>query len=996
MSSSNATTILAMAGIWESISETARPDYFPKVGFDTKSTLGRIENLTKLKVYTKMWPIPRANNHLGPQGSLDSPRPVVAGAERPATITDDRQRAQVVKETQETRNLNQNGDYMAMSPTPPLHTTPPLHKVIPPSTTVMMLPGANASNLVPRGVSLAFENHRGQGEESPVMNETLSVIDEHITDMNAPGSSLRAGERRGTNDSGSEYSSHIDNRLSYIAGHETDEEERTLYTKSAVIAWSPSQVAEKLRDMGVESKHCGVFKEQEISGEVLLGMDQSTIFMKELDLGLVGRRLRTWHKIKALQEEVRGSEAQNGMAVRSLGVEAASDDFDLSRSVSNMSPSSHMMGERPSSRPSHSRQASQNTQTLVPTQQTHSQRRDSKTIPSSFISKSGPDSPGRPSAASIRELNHSRRHSTVETASPPAPDNGQGMNGALTPNRSMTSPHKKAPSLDRNWTMGAPARTSSARPVSAISMSMDNNTFDPTSKEQAYHVTPARDTDRGYVSGGEVEGKRSRNVLKKRDVVSADHSRNNSYLEDPQRANRVGSKRQSRFGSVDSVRDTVASMAAPASRVYHGNSLKGRFRNSSANEMGLNTPMLNTLNSPMVTKLDYDEKPRMSIFTSLSKPSSPKPPGDLSSGWSSSASPNSSAKPRIGLRAISDAVTGSEKALVESPASILSPAKESSLDSPARTGSTTPSRASQSFDRESTDVSSKGTSGAQTNLTPTSGTTRQKRKQDTSAYMRGLMQRTPQEQMVGCDYSGWMKKKSSNLMTKWKPRLFVLRGRRLSYYYSENDSQEKGLIDISSHRVLPADNDILTGFHATVTGAKSSPVSPQNAHTPTIASQEAAALPESTISKDKADSVFIFKLVPPRAGLSRAVNFTKPTIHYFAVENIIQGRLWMAALMKATIDRDDTKPITSTYQQKTISLSKARMLRHRPPALMTLDDNADGVGAGPKSDETGLNIQGVNLGDPAENQEQKRAASLSTGATSAPPLDKQIKVENNG
>jgi hypothetical protein len=33
--------------------------------------------------------------------------------------------------------------------------------------------------------------------------------------------------------------------------------------------------------------------------------------------------------------------------------------------------------------------------------------------------------------------------------------------------------------------------------------------------------------------------------------------------------------------------------------------------------------------------------------------------------------------------------------------------------------------------------------------------------------------------------------------TTWKPRLFVLRGRRLSYYYSEDDTEERGLIDIT-------------------------------------------------------------------------------------------------------------------------------------------------------------------------------------------------------
>ena len=208
-----------------------------------------------------------------------------------------------------------------------------------------------------------------------------------------------------------------------------------------------------------------------------------------------------------------------------------------------------------------------------------------------------------------------------------------------------------------------------------------------------------------------------------------------------------------------------------------------------------------------------------------------------------------------------------------------------------------------------------------------------------------------------------MKKKSASITSTWKPRLFVLRGRRLSYYYTESDIVEKGLIDISSHRVLPADNEFLTSLHATVTGAKSSPSSPPNAHTPTMNSDEAARQG----GDGSADGMFIFKLVPPRTGLSRAVAFTKPAVHYFAVDNITQGRLWMAALMKATIDRDESKPVTTTYQQKTISLAKAKAMRQRPPALMNVDEKAEGVPGdesatqSPVEDESGLNIQGLNL-----------------------------------
>lgn len=231
--------------------------------------------------------------------------------------------------------------------------------------------------------------------------------------------------------------------------------------------------------------------------------------------------------------------------------------------------------------------------------------------------------------------------------------------------------------------------------------------------------------------------------------------------------------------------------------------------------------------------------------------------------------------------------------------------------------------------------------------------------------------------MIGADYSGWMKKRSGNLMTTWKPRLFILKGRRLSYYYSETDDQEKGLIDISFHRVLPAGDERLTGLHAALTGATNSPTSPSGPHTTTIAEAAAAAEPESTLTKGS-DSIFIFKLVPPRPGLTKAVNFTKPTVHYFAVPNIKQGRLWMAALMKATIDRDEMAGLKSTYQQKTISLAKAQAMRHRPPALMNLDEKVEEeMVKTPASDRNGLNIQGVIYDD--KNAEDSGVSGVEKG-----------------
>ena len=864
---------------------------------------------------------------------------------------------------------------------PPTNTAPPSQRGTASFGMNSSVPNTPTAIAAQRSISISMGGVRGPGEESPVMNETLSVIDEHITDMNTPRSSLRVGKRRGTNDSGSEYSNHIDHRLSYIRGHETDEEEREFHTESEVMTWSPEQVAESLKDIGVELRHCEVFREQEITGEVLLAMDQASIFMKEFDLGLVGRRLRTWHKIKAFQDEVRNCKSANNTTLNLFNGDGSSDDYESSQKRSKAHATT--LSQRPSlidqlgSRQTQLEPDISNFHKL-PSQNLQRQQNETNFSPGSFTLASGRNSPIRPSPASIRELNHARRHSAADFASPLTPNDrsGSAFFGVAS------SPHKKAPSLDRNWTMGSYTSPMNGRPFSAVASptttSNDCNTFDPTLSETVDSINIQRELDRGYVSSGGGENKKTRKVLKKLDNTSAKHSRQSSYLEELRTASTAASRRQSRFSSVDSIRDTVASITSPASKLYHGHSIKARFRHSSAKN---DIAVVSELNSASVfdpravKELESEENLGLNIATP-----SPKINDDASSTCSPQSSvrtPKSPSKPRVGLGAISDAVTGDDMAVGGSPISPMSPVKETHTQSPTRTGSTTTSATSQNMERESTDASSKGTGGAPggAGSAPTKVVSRRKPKRATSAYVHGLEQKSPQEQMVGCDYYGWMKKKSSNLMTTWKSRLFVLRGRRLSYYYSESDTEEKGLIDISSHRVLPADHDFITGFHATVTGAKASPVSPSNAQSLTQAGVEAAAQPDPSTPKGSSDVMFIFKLVPPRAGLSRAVNFTKPTVHYFAVDNIIQGRLWMAALMKATIDRDETKPVKTTFQQKTISLVKARALRHRPPALMGRGEKTE-VEDAPRSDETGLEAPDVVSDADGDGLRRKRTGSL--------------------
>ena len=870
----------------------------------------------------------------------------------------------------------------------PLSTTPGMQRSLSASNGVHSSHILSTGMPAQRSISVATGGIRLRRDDSPVMNETLSVIDEHITDLNTPRSSLLGVEPRTFNDSGSDYSNNLpEHRLSYINGDETDEEEQHAHTEKEIAKWSPDQVAEYLKGLGVDSRHCEVFREQEISGEVLLELDQSQIFMKELDLGPVGRRLHTWHKIRAFQQELKSNRGYDSksLSLRYYGGEASHSD--AGRSVSRTSTNASMLPripslhDRPNSMASSSqlaREAASSIQEEAPQIQLQTPDQSDLMSPSlispstmtpSQLSPSTlrptPDSP-RPSAASVRELNHSRRHSSADFKDgPTVKSNALPQKHAESRTNSLSvASHKKQSSFDRAWTMsGAIAAMASSRPSTALEN--DQSTHDPNSPESVQTARSSKELDRGYMSSGEIDNKKTRNVLRKRETASASHSRQSSFKDDPH-SKKVEMKRHSRFGSGDSFRESLASMS------FHGPSLKNRFRSSSIKENASSLSSPREEPSPVVTKLDYSSTPGMSTIT-------PSPSTDSGSPSIGRDSPSKlpqksplSTHPRLGLRTVSDTVTASEKASVKSPNSFPSPIKESPGLSPTRTGSTTTTSGnSKSIEIDSPGSASKPSFNHINSDELLSRTTRRKSKskKETSAYTKGLEKKPPKEQMKECDYSGWMKKKSPGIMTTWKPRLFILRGRRLSYYYTENDTEEKGLIDISSHRVLPAGNERMTGLHASFTGAKSLPTSPSNAVTPTINATEAAAQDDGKSPKSSADGIFIFKLVPPRAGLSKAVQFTKPTVHYFAVDNLQQGRLWMAALMKATIDRDETSPVTSTYNQKTISLAKARARKHRPPALMGPEDVTEDLSSiaetqleNIKSAESGLNIQGLDMG----------------------------------
>ena len=176
-------------------------------------------------------------------------------------------------------------------------------------------------------------------------------------------------------------------------------------------------------------------------------------------------------------------------------------------------------------------------------------------------------------------------------------------------------------------------------------------------------------------------------------------------------------------------------------------------------------------------------------------------------------------------------------------------------------------------------------------------------KKKTSAFTEGIRNVTVEEAIKDASCYGWMYKKSSGTMGTWKKRFFTLHGTRLSYFGSLNDTKERGLIDITGHRVVPIkDDDRLIAFYATSTRS----------------------------------GKYIFKLLPPQPGSKKGLTFTQPRVHYFSVDSKEDIRSWLSALIKASIDIDDTVPVISTYAMPTVSLNEAKQMLREAKEEMVL------------------------------------------------------------
>ena len=88
--------------------------------------------------------------------------------------------------------------------------------------------------------------------------------------------------------------------------------------------------------------------------------------------------------------------------------------------------------------------------------------------------------------------------------------------------------------------------------------------------------------------------------------------------------------------------------------------------------------------------------------------------------------------------------------------------------------------------------------------------------------------------------------------------------------------------------------------------------------------------------------------------------------------------------MKATIDRDETKPVITSYNAKTISLSKARALRTRPPDLTNKEE-----GLGIELGSLGIPI--ADIGEEADVEEADVEADVEEADVEADVEDADVE-----
>lgn len=876
--------------------------------------------------------------------------------------------------------------------------------------------------LIPAAINTEDKQIYPQGVRSPVVEDTLSDIDEAITEISNSRQrrASRISNRRHTSmqstvptralspaeevieDSSSEYSRQDNIESNSNSEFEDDEEEdeagdhvyrnedltnhEYIYSEAEIGTWTPYQVSQYLQSRNIPSATCQKFEEEEVTGTTLLQLEMS--HLKELEIGSFGKRFEVWKEIENLVKKaktvvpavVRRSGSDARMSTSSYNSKESARQRSSTVTGGTVLPRIQSQHNRVSSRQQHRinvHDANQLDVNVLGHGPLHTpMTATNSTTPSApppyagvfEAPRSPPISPQRnaDTAGHYRRSSGNRRLSSQEL---PA----TALNAALSASAAVLTAggndgvsHQRGGSFDRNWSIpsfGGGLKSSGGTKApenghkSSNSIGTGDSVLTADSGFSGSQTHAPKVTERSYFSSGESTP-RERKVLQKKN--GGNHARKGSYIEEQRLRSATAHSRQSRIGSAGSSVETSRkpSPIVTAAQAYHARgSSKDKKRMSSFSGapegFPYDAPRLSPSPSNKIISPPKRNADESTIGFALS-PSTP-PPLPNSRSLSEQLTPQGESGGRS-FNSLDGSTPSISATIASDPLRIVTPG------TPEK-----PPKVSSSAGRRIRGVSS-----------GTALRTKSK-KHSTSAWEKGLREVTPREAAETADYSGWMKKRGSSGIGVWKSRFFVLQGRRLSYFYSERDTKERGLIDITSHRVLPATEDRLVSLHASFAAATSpsaSPAipasgSPQTSTTDTGAQKS----PTSPSSKEKGKEVekdkgwFTFKLVPPAPGATKGVTFTPPKLHYFATDTRDDGKKWMGAIMKATIDRDESKPVISSYNAKTISLAKARELRARPPDLLKEgEEDQDSL-----SDllSAGLAISGVDLGVAAGQEAQE-------------------------
>lgn len=668
--------------------------------------------------------------------------------------------------------------------------------------------------------------------------ESLNILDSSINNsgrQSVPEDTIITG----TEDlSVGEHTSRPGTALSYRSqSHDNVNElhEKGKYLNpSDVTHWTPEQVSSYFIDSGFDVESASRFKQHKISGAILLELELA--HLKELDINSFGTRFEMYKEIESLKQQVNSKstiQEENGPS----GLKAApaiSKELMPPAQVDKDSPRDKKVSRSMVDLPS---------------------RQSSKSIPA----RTNGGSNNRPVSLMVNDqITKDIQDGTIIL---PIAEDLENENLFASPRRAPKPPSYPSPVQPPKSPMVNMRRNNTP-------MASSNLTYSPSSLYQKQ--SPASSKPQNNPQDDSFEGTVVNNLqIPKRENLGATCTTNDDVDNGDDEASTVSDRPTSSIYESSSMSSSHPPAESTVKEEIENKNLHLRETKHSGNKVKRNSSLLS-----------YFSKGERSPSSNTVRKSNSFTVKKKNSFISSPV-----------RQEFTEKATGSTPDANNGKAATISPVKkEKGRSVSAKDNTTTQIDMSKKILED--DKKKRSVSEAMKPKTLRAMTTRQPlRKQKTSAFQEGLRNVSVKDALKTADFSGWMSKKGSGTVSTWRTRFFILEGTRLSYFANTTDTKERGLIDVTGYRVVPARED-----------------------------DKFVSLFAATAGKGR----YCFKLLPPQPGSRKGVTFTEPRIHYFAVDSKEEMRGWIANLIKTTIDIDTTVPVISSYSTPTVSLSKAR------------------------------------------------------------------------